>query len=153
MIDSLVSFFQEYYSVLLSFHIIFVISWMAGMFYLPRLFVYHTRLQSGSNASEMFKEMERKLMRVIINPSMIAAWVFGIALSIGQDSWSDGAWFYIKLTAVILMSGFYGCLSKWRKAFERDNNQHTEKYFRLMNEVPTVLMIIIVFVVFLKPFQ
>lgn len=153
MIDSLIEFFQEYYYWLLSLHIISVISWMAGMFYLPRLFVYHTRLENGSSASEMFKEMERKLMRIIINPAMIAAWIFGLALSFGQDSWSAGGWFYIKFAAVLLMSGFHGYLSMWRRAFERNENKHPEKYFRMMNEVPTILMIIIVFMVFLKPFQ
>ena len=153
MADGLVEFFQEYYYWLLSFHIISVISWMAGMFYLPRLFVYHTRLEKGSYASEMFKEMERKLMRIIINPAMTAAWIFGLALSFGQDSWSAGGWFYIKFVAVLLMSGFHGYLSKWRRAFEKDENKHPEKYFRMMNEVPTILMIIIVFMVFLKPFQ
>jgi putative membrane protein len=148
----LIEFFQEYYYWLLSFHIISVISWMAGMFYLPRLYVYHTRLESGSDASEMFKEMERKLLRYIINPAMSATWIFGLALSFGQDSWNAGGWFYIKFSAVIILSGFHGYLSKWRKEFLRDENTHTEKYFRMMNEVPTVLMIIIVFMVFLKPF-
>ena len=149
----LIEFFQEYYYWLLSFHIISVISWMAGMFYLPRLYVYHTRLESGSDASEMFKEMERKLLRYIINPAMSATWIFGLALSFGQDSWNAGGWFYIKFSAVIILSGFHGYLSKWRKEFLRDENTHTEKYFRMMNEVPTVLMIIIVFMVFLKPFK
>jgi protoporphyrinogen IX oxidase len=151
--DILVEFFQEYYYWILSLHIISVISWMAGMFYLPRLFVYHTRLDVGSKASEMFKEMERKLLRMIINPAMCATWIFGLALSFGQDSWHAGGWFYIKFSAVIILSGFHGYLSKWRKAFERDENPHNEKYFRMMNEVPTVLMMIIVFMVFLKPFS
>jgi putative membrane protein len=152
MIDIIIEFFQEYYYWLLSLHIISFISWMAGMFYLPRLFVYHTRLEVGCEASEMFKEMERKLLRMIINPAMIATWIFGLALSFGQDSWSAGNWFYIKFAAVILMSGFHGYLSKWRRAFYRDQNEHNEKFFRMANEVPTVLMIVIVFMVILKPF-
>lgn len=123
------------------------------MFYLPRLYVYHTRLEIGSSASEMFKEMERKLLRVIINPAMIATWVFGLALSFGQDSWSAGGWFYIKFASVIVLSGFHGYLSKWRKEFARDENNHSEKFFRAANEIPTVLMMIIVFMVFLKPFS
>ena len=123
------------------------------MFYLPRLFVYHTRLTIGSDASEMFKEMERKLMRVIINPAMMATWVFGLALSFGQDSWHAGGWFYVKFAAVIILSGFHGYLSKWRKIFERDENTQPEKYYRMMNEIPTVLMMVIVFMVILKPFQ
>ena len=148
-----VEFFQEYYYWILSLHIISFISWMAGMFYLPRLFVYHTRLEIGSNASEMFKEMERKLLRIIINPAMIATWIFGLALSFGQDSWNAGGWFYIKFAAVIVMSGFHGYLSKWRRAFFHDQNEHDEKFFRMVNEVPTILMMIIVFMVILKPFQ
>lgn len=153
MIDLLIEFFQQYYYWILSLHIISVISWMAGMFYLPRLFVYHTRLTIGSDASEMFKEMERKLMRVIINPAMMATWVFGLALSFGQDSWHAGGWFYVKFAAVIILSGFHGYLSKWRKIFERDENTQPEKYYRMMNEIPTVLMMVIVFMVILKPFQ
>lgn len=148
----MLEFFQEYYFWLLSFHIISVISWMAGMFYLPRLFVYHTRLETGSDASEMFKEMERKLMRIIINPAMTATWIFGLALSFGQDSWHAGGWFYIKFAAVTILSGFHGYLSKWRRAFERDENTKSEKFFRVANEVPTILMMLIVFMVFLKPF-
>lgn len=149
----MIEFFQEYYYWLLSLHIISVISWMAGMFYLPRLFVYHTRLEVGSDASEMFKEMERKLMRIIINPAMSAAWIFGLCLSFGQDSWSAGGWFYIKFGAALIMAGFHGYLSRWRKEFERDENKHSEKFYRMVNEVPTILMIIIVFMVFLKPFS
>lgn len=148
-----VEFFQEYYYWILSLHIISFISWMAGIFYLPRLFVYHTRLEIGSDASEMFKEMERKLLRIIINPAMIATWIFGLALSFGQDSWNAGGWFYIKFAALIVMSGFHGYLSKWRRAFYRDQNEHDEKFFRMVNEVPTILMMIIVFMVILKPFQ
>lgn len=153
MIDGLIGLFQEYYYWLLAFHIISVISWMAGMFYMPRLFVYHTRLEVGSDASEMFKEMEHKLLRIIINPAMAATWIFGLALSFGQDSWNAGGWFYIKFAAVLLMSGFHGSLSKWRKDFARDENKRPEKFYRMVNEVPTILMIIIVFMVFLKPFS
>lgn len=152
MIDSIIGFLQEYYFWLLSLHIISVISWMAGMFYLPRLFVYHTRLEAGSDASEMFKEMERKLMRIIINPAMTATWIFGLALSFGQDSWHAGGWFYVKIVAVTILSGFHGYLSMWRRAFERDENTRSEKYYRVANEVPTILMMIVVFMVFLKPF-
>jgi protoporphyrinogen IX oxidase len=150
--ETLVHFFQDYYYWLLSLHIISVISWMAGMFYLPRLFVYHTRLKIGSEASKMFKEMERKLMRIIINPAMCASWIFGLALSFGQDSWHSGGWFYVKFLAVLILSGFHGSLSSWRRAFEKDMNVKPEKFFRLVNEVPTILMMIVVFMVILKPF-
>ena len=127
MFESLVELFREYYYWLLALHIIAVISWMAGMFYMPRLFVYHTRLEVGSDAYEMFKVMERKLIRIIINPAMMVTWILGLALSFGQDSWSAGGWFYIKFVAVLIMSGFHGYLSIWRRAFERDENQHSEK--------------------------
>ena len=121
------------------------------MFYMPRLFVYHTRLETGSEASEMFKEMELKLIRIIINPAMIFAWIFGLSMAFGQDLWGQG-WFQLKFLCVILMSGFHGFLSRWRKQFARDENIHTEKFYRLVNEVPTILMIIIVFLVIMKAF-
>lgn len=141
----------EYYYWLLALHLIAVISWMAGMFYMPRLFVYHCRLEVGSDASEMFKEMERKLIRIIINPAMTLAWIFGLSMAFGQDRWGDH-WFHVKFLCVLLMSGFHGYLSIWRRQFERDERRHSEKFFRAVNEIPTILMIIIVFLVILKPF-
>ena len=143
-------FLAEYYLLFLSFHIIAVISWMAGMFYMPRLFVYHTRLEAGSEASEMFKEMERKLIRIIINPAMILAWIFGLCMAFGQELWSSH-WFQVKFLMVILMSGFHGYLSRWRREFAQDENTHDEKFFRRVNEIPTILMIVIVFLVIMKP--
>jgi len=151
VIEQINIFLSAHYTWLLSFHIIAVISWMAGMFYMPRLFVYHTRLETGSEASEMFKEMELKLIRIIINPAMIFAWIFGLSMAFGQDLWGQG-WFQLKFLCVILMSGFHGFLSRWRKQFARDENIHTEKFYRLVNEVPTILMIIIVFLVIMKAF-
>lgn len=151
MIETILEFFREYYLILLALHIMAVISWMAGMFYLPRLFVYHTRLEVGSDASEMFKEMERKLLRMIINPAMIVTWIMGLCLSLGQDSWAH-PWFYMKFFLVILMSGFHGYLSRWRKEFAADKNTHGESYYRKINEIPTILMIFIVLLVILKPF-
>lgn len=144
------AFLEEYYQLFLSLHIIAIISWMAGMFYLPRLFVYHTRLEKGSEASEMFKEMERKLIRMIINPAMIIAWVFGLCMAFGQDLWASH-WFQVKFILVILMSSFHGYLSRWRRQFDQDENIHTEKFFRMVNEIPTMLMIVIVFLVIMKP--
>lgn len=147
----MIDFLAQYYSYFLALHIIAVISWMAGMFYMPRLFVYHTRLEVGSDASEMFKEMERKLLRIIINPAMTFAWIFGLCMAFGQDLWGD-TWFQIKFFSVFLMSGFHGFLSRWRKEFARDENTHSEKFYRRVNEIPTVLMFVIVFLVILKPF-
>ncbi|WP_417320840.1 protoporphyrinogen oxidase HemJ [Emcibacter sp.] len=147
----MVDFLQDYYEWFLVLHIISVISWMAGMFYLPRLFVYHCQVQTGSETSELFKVMERKLLRFIINPAMVASWIFGLALAFGMDRWSE-PWFHAKFLLVLLMSGFHGFLSRWRKQFERDENSHTEGFYRKMNEVPTVLMILIVFLVIMRPF-
>jgi len=142
-------FLVENYKWLLAFHIMSVISWMAGMFYMPRLFVYHTRLEVGSEASEMFKEMERKLIRIIINPAMILTWIFGLSLAFGQDLWGQG-WFQIKFICVLIMSGFHGYLSIWRRRFARDENAHSESFYRKVNEIPTILMIIIVLLVVMK---
>jgi len=126
---------------------------MAGMFYLPRLYVYHADVAVGSDQSELFKVMERRLLRGIINPAMIATFLFGILLLMtpGVVDWSAG-WIHMKLTAVLIMSGYHGFLSRWRKAFARDENRHSSKFFRWMNEVPTVLMVIIVIMVTVKPF-
>jgi len=133
-------------------HVIAVIAWMAGMLYLPRLFVYHTRQPVGSPAAETFKEMERKLLRFIMNPALIAVWVFGlwmIALSPGLLS---QGWLHAKLLAVVLMTGAHGAMAKWRKDFAADANTRSERFYRIINEVPTVLMIVAVAMVILKPF-
>jgi len=151
MFDLIIEFFQENYRILLAIHLMAVISWMAGMFYMPRLFVYHCRLEAGSEASEMFKEMERKLLRIIINPAMAVTWIFGLCLSLGQDSWAEH-WFHVKFLLVLLMSGFHGFLSRWRKQFAADKNTHTENFYRKVNEIPTILMIFIVLLVILRPF-
>ncbi len=147
----MIEFFATYYNWFLFLHIVTVISWMAGMFYMPRLFVYHSRLAVGSEASEMFKEMERKLIRIIINPAMILAWIFGLCMAFGQDYWGD-IWFQVKFFCVMVMSAFHGFLSRWRRQFARDENTHSEKFYRIVNEIPTIFMIFIVFLVIMKPF-
>ncbi len=141
------------YPWLKALHVIAVIAWMAGMFYLPRLYVYHCETKPGSAESERFKVMEAKLLRLIINPAMIAAWIFGGALvSIpGVVDWSSG-WSWVKAIAVFLMAGFHGALSKWRREFLNDRNRKTGRFYRLANEVPTVLMVIIVVMVIVRPF-
>ena len=149
--SQLTSFLADHYHWLLALHIISVISWMAGMFYMPRLFVYHCRLDVGSEASEMFKEMERKLIRVIINPAMTLTWIFGLSMAFGQHLWGE-PWFQLKFLLVFIMSGFHGFLSRWRRQFADDRNIHSEKFYRLVNEIPTILMIFIVLLVILKPF-
>ena len=143
----------ELYPWLKAFHVISLIAWMAGTFYLPRLYVYHCQVPVGSAESERFKVMERRLLKQIINPAMIATWVFGILLVLtpGVISWHEG-WWYVKLVSVLLLTGFHGATSKWRKDFLNDRNRRPERFYRIANEVPTVLMIIIVIMVFVRPF-
>jgi putative membrane protein len=137
-------------------HIIAVIAWMAGMLYLPRLFVYHCAAETGSVQSETFKVMERRLLRGIINPAMIATWVLGLWLAwLGPDSrygWFASGWLWAKIIFVLALSAVHGLLARWRKDFAQDRNRHSQKFYRIINEVPTVLMILIVLLVVLKPF-
>ena len=139
-----------------AFHIIAVIAWMAGMLYLPRLFVYHCAAEKGSVQSETFKVMERRLLRAIINPAMIATWVLGLWLAwLGPDSrygWFASGWLWAKIILVLALSAVHGLLARWRKDFARDRNRHSQKFYRIINEVPTVMMILIVLLVVLKPF-
>jgi protoporphyrinogen IX oxidase len=133
-------------------HVIAVIAWMAGMLYLPRLFVYHADAQKGSIQSETFKIMERRLYRGITTPAMIAAWVFGLwMIFAGMVDWSDG-WPYLKAVGVLLLSTFHGVLGRWRRDFAEDRNTRASRFFRAVNEIPTVLMIVIVIAVIVKPF-
>lgn len=140
------------YPYVKSLHIVSVISWMAGMFYLPRLFVYHAeKAKIGSELDETFKVMEYKLLRLIMNPAMIATWVFGLMLVFtpGVVDWSL-PWSWVKAAAVIAMSGMHGWLSKRRKEFAKGANTRSGKTFRMANEVPTILMLFIVFAVVVK---
>ena len=134
-----------------AFHIIAVIAWMAGMLYLPRLFVYHCDTKPGTPEYERFKVMERELMRVIINPSMVAVWVLGLTLAHLLGVWSEG-WFLLKLLLVILLSGLHGMLSRWRRDFEHGRNIKSQRFYRIINEVPAVMMALIVILVVVKPF-
>lgn len=139
------------YELLKAFHIIAVISWMAGMLYLPRLFVYHCDAEPGSKQSETFKVMEHRLLRYIINPAMMIAWVLGLWLAYESGFYRSG-WFHAKLALVLVLSGLHGWLSRWRKDFAVDRNRHSQKFYRIINEVPTILMALIVLLVVLKPF-
>ncbi len=134
-----------------AFHIMAVIAWMAGMFYLPRLYVYHADAKPGSEMSETFKVMEIRLLKIIMNPAMIAVWITGPLLAGMQGVITDG-WFLAKMALVLAMSAFHGNLSKWRKDFAADANTRPAKFYRLANEFPTVLMALIVLLVILKPF-
>lgn len=144
---------QDFYLWVKAFHVIAVIAWMAGLLYLPRLFVYHCETTPGSAESERFKVMERKLLRLIVNPSMAAVWLFGLTLSLlpVTDAWHQ-PWFHAKFALVLVLSGVHGLYARWTKAFARDANVHTARFFRIWNEVPAVLMIGIVILVIVRPF-
>ncbi len=132
-------------------HIISIIAWLAGLLYLPRLFVYHTDAEPGSAQSETFKVMERRLLRAIMNPAMIASFVFGGLLLAILNDWSQG-WLHLKLVAVLILAGLHGQMAKWRREFAEDRNTRPAKFYRIMNEAPTVLMIVIVIMAVVKPF-
>ena len=139
------------YEWIKALHVVAVISWMAGMLYLPRLFVYHCEAEKGSKQSETFKVMERRLMRVIINPAMIVTWLAGLYLA-WAGHWFSSGWLHIKLVLVLIMSAVHGFFSRWRRDFAADRNTRSQKFYRIINEVPTVLMIGIVILVIVKPF-
>jgi putative membrane protein len=147
-----VGFFADHYDWFKALHVISVISWMAGMLYLPRLYVYHADAEKGSELSETLKIMERRLLRIIVNPAMIATWVFGSCMVAGNPGLLGDGWFHVKITAAFVLSWFHGFLSKTRKIFLRDENKRPAKFYRLINEVPSLLMIIIVIMVIVKPF-
>lgn len=146
-------FILDHYNWIKAFHLIAVISWMAGMLYLPRLFVYHADAEKGSELSETLKIMERKLLRIIINPAMAITWILGLSMLLANTTLlTSGGWMHVKLTAVVLLSAFHGYLAKQRKVFLRDENKKTSKFYRKINEIPTILMIAIVIMVIVKPF-
>ena len=134
-----------------SLHILAVISWMAGMLYLPRLFVYHCEAEIGSKQSETFKVMERRLLKAIINPAMAVTWLAGLWLA-WQGNWTMSGWFHAKLALVLVLSGVHGFFSARVRDFAKDKNTRSQKFYRIINEVPTILMILIVVLVIVKPF-
>jgi putative membrane protein len=135
-----------------AFHIVAVISWMAGLLYLPRLFVYHAESATGSPQSETFKIMERRLLKYITTPAMLASWALGLYLAFSVIDWSADGWFYLKLVLVFLLSGYHGALAKWTKEFAEDRNTHSPRFYRVANEIPTLLMIGIVILAVVRPF-
>jgi len=141
----------ETYMWIKALHVISVISWMAGLLYLPRLFVYHCDAPPGSAQSETFKIMERRLLRAIMNPAMVAAYLFGGLMVAAQGSLWQG-WLLAKLAMVLLLTLSHHVLALWRKDFAADRNQRPARTFRIANEVPTLLMIVIVILVIVKPF-
>jgi putative membrane protein len=139
------------YEWIKALHVIAVIAWMAGMLYLPRLFVYHCEAQIGSKQSETFKVMERRLLKAIINPAMAVTWLAGLYLAFAGH-WFSAGWLHGKLLLVLLMSGMHGFLARCVKDFAADHNLRSQKFYRLINEIPTVLMVGIVILVVVKPF-
>lgn len=142
---------ESAYPWIKAFHIIAVIAWMAGMLYLPRLFVYHADAERGSIQSETFKVMERRLLRAIINPAMIATWVLGLWLAWKVFAF-QGGWLHAKIALVFLLSGVHGYLSAAMRRFADDRNDKPARHWRMVNEIPTLLMIGIVILVVVKPF-
>ena len=142
-----------FYPWIKALHIVAVIAWMAGMLYLPRLFVYHAGVPAGSPQSELFKVMEKKLLRIIINPAMIAAIVLGgLMLSLpGLVDWHRG-FMWTKLAFVVALTGYHGLCARWVKAFAADRNVHSAKFYRQINEIPAVLMVGIVILIVVRPF-
>lgn len=141
------------YAWLRALHVISVIAWMAGLLYLPRLFVYHADAEPGSDKSETFKVMERRLLRAIMNPAMVASLIFGALLihAQGPEIWSQG-WFLVKVACLVGLFALHMMMAGWRRAFAEDRNTHPARFFRVMNEAPTVLMIVIVIMVIVQPF-
>ena len=147
-----IGFLAWFYPWTKALHVISLIAWMAGMLYLPRLYVYHCDTMPGSVESERFKVMEYRLLRQITNPAMMATWTFGILLVLtpGVIDWSAG-WWHVKLGCVLLLSGFHGALSRWRRDFANDQRRRSQRFYRIANEVPTLLMVIIVIMVIVRP--
>ena len=141
-----------YYDIIIALHILSVISWMAGLLYLPRLFVYHADAEIGTVRIETFKVMERRLLKAIMTPAMIASFIFGIWMIALNHGLVFETWFQIKFVAVLAMAGCHGKFSKMRRLLENDVQPLSPKAYRIWNEVPTILMITIVFMTVLKPF-
>jgi putative membrane protein len=139
------------YEWIKALHVIAVISWMAGMLYLPRLFVYHCEAEIGSKQSETFKIMERRLLKAIINPAMMVTWLAGLYLA-WSGHWFSAGWFHGKFLLVLVMSGVHGFFVRWVRDFGTDRNLRSQKFYRIINEIPTALMIAIVILVIVKPF-
>ncbi|KAA0580257.1 protoporphyrinogen oxidase HemJ [Azospirillum sp. B21] len=140
------------YEWIKALHVISIIAWMAGLLYLPRLFVYHCEVAAGSDTSERFKVMERRLLRAIMNPAMIAAYVFGIGMIVLTPEWMKQGWLHAKLLFVLLLTASHMMMAKWRREFAEDRNTRPQRFYRIANEVPTLLMIGIVIFVIVKPF-
>ena len=143
----------DYQEWIRALHIISAIAWMAGMLYLPRLYVYHCELEPGSPTSEMFKTMERRLLRRIVDPAMVATFLFGLLLLLtpGVVDWSAG-WIWVKLAMILALAALHGLYARWRRAFAEDRDRHPPRVYRIANEAPALLMAIIVVMAVVRPF-
>ena len=145
-------FLLQHYDWLRALHIISVIAWMAGLLYLPRLFVYHAEAEKGAATSETFKIMERRLLKIIMNPAMIAAWLFGVLMMIANPGLFDEGWMHVKLLGIVVITGAHHVFARWVKVFAADENTRTAKFYRRVNELPALFMIIIVIMAVAEPF-
>ena len=147
------NFLVNNYSLIKAFHVISMVAWMAALLYLPRLFVYHTTVKKNSDTSEMLKIMELRLQKYIMNPAMLLTLLFGIfLLKTGElVNWAE-KWIYFKLLAVFLLLLVHYLLAKYRKDFFLNKNRHSKKFYKILNEIPTILLILIILLVYLKPF-
>jgi putative membrane protein len=142
----------SFYPWIKALHVIAVIAWMAGLLYLPRLFVYHAQAEMGSHSSETFKVMEDKLYRVIMTPAMLVAWVCGLSMIVFNPALLSSGWLPVKLLFVLGLTAIHFLMNGWREDFARDANRRSQKFFRIANELPTLAMIVIVIMVIVKPF-
>jgi putative membrane protein len=144
---------SNYYEWIKAFHVIAMTSWMAGMFYLPRLYAYHAEVKIGSDQDKIFQTMERRLLKIIINPAMIITIILGGMLAYIYGFLALGKWFHLKMLAVILLTVIHGFLAKWRKDFVKGQNKKSAKFYKIINELPVVVFIAIVILVIVKPFD
>ena len=144
---------EDYFIWYKTIHVISVIAWMAAIFYLPRLFVYHSKVELGSEMDKTFQIMERKLLKIIMTPAMLLTYIFGLLTAYVYGFVALGAWLHIKMLAVLGLTIMHGFCAKWVKDFAKGENNHSEKFYRMANEVPTILMIVAVTMVIAKPFE
>ena len=144
---------EDYFIWYKTIHVISVISWMVAIFYLPRLFVYHSKVELGSEMDKTFQIMERRLLKIIMTPAMLLTYIFGLLTAYVYGVVALGVWFHIKMLAVLGLTIMHGFCAKWVKDFAKGENNHSEKFYRMANEVPTILMILAVTMVIVKPFE
>ncbi len=144
---------SNYYDWFKALHVISVIAWMCGLLYLPRLFAYHTRVEVGSESDRLFQIMELRLLRIIMNPAMIATYLFGFINAHIYGFQALGIWFHVKIAAIFGLTLIHGLLARWRKDFAMGKNARSEKFYRILNEIPAIFMVVAVIMVVVKPFE